>query len=32
MPLSGLGSLISGTIDGGTFNINVNLKQKNLSW
>lgn len=27
MPLTGLGSLISGTIGGGTFNINVNLQQ-----
>lgn len=26
-PLTGLGSLISGTIGGGTFNINVNLQQ-----
>ena len=27
MPLTGLGSLISGTIGGGTFNISVNLQQ-----
>ena len=27
MPLKGLGSLITGTIAGGTFNINVNLQQ-----
>ena len=27
IPLTGLGSLISGTIGGGTFNINVNLQQ-----
>ena len=27
MPLTGLGSLITGTIAGGTFNINVNLQQ-----
>jgi len=27
MPLTGLGSLISGTIGGGTININVNLQQ-----
>ena len=26
MPLTGLGSLITGTIAGGTFNINVNLQ------
>ena len=27
MPLTGLGSLITRTIAGGTFNINVNLQQ-----
>ena len=27
MPLTGLGSLITGTIAGGTFNVNVNLQQ-----
>ena len=27
VPLTGLGSLITGTIAGGTFNINVNLQQ-----
>ena len=27
MPLTGLGSLTTGTIAGGTFNINVNLQQ-----
>jgi len=27
MPLTRLGSLVSGTVGGGTFNINVNLQQ-----